>query len=220
MALANLIANLKILNSHCAAGMTPDAYATELGSDIFGGTVGGVTQPLSSAISANTSYTLPNAPGLVSIYIPVAYLKASSGGPFTLTLTTGVSGKTNVVVPISPSGDTISSGYLLFDVYVDSVGNVVSKAWDIVGVNTNGQYSKFAGGAMQCDGKVRGAAAGLNPYPLPAVFANTDYVVTGSVFPTGSYQFFTGYASSVSAINVYQVAGGNGFDWVATGRWR
>ena len=107
--------------------------------------------PLSAAISGNTTYnTIPNVQGLYTVWIPVAYLKASAGGPFTLTLSTGVAGKSSVTVPIAASGDTITSTDLLFDVYVDGAGNLSSKAWEISGSNANGSWIKFDDGTMEC----------------------------------------------------------------------
>jgi hypothetical protein len=45
-----------------------------------------------------------------------------------------------VKVPIATSGDTITSGDLIFDIYVDDTGNVTSKDWDVSGSNSNGAY--------------------------------------------------------------------------------
>jgi hypothetical protein len=91
-------------------------------------------EAISSPVSGNTTYTISNVIGFQSILIRKANLVASAGGPFTLTITTG-SGDV-VYVPIAASGDTILSGDLLFDVYVDSSGNVISKDWEIYGSNS------------------------------------------------------------------------------------
>lgn len=82
-------------------------------------------QPLSAQISANTTYTLTAAQateGMKTILIPAAYLVASAGGPFTLTITTGAG--TTETVTISAAGSTIISGDLMFNIQVDAGGNV------------------------------------------------------------------------------------------------
>ena len=64
----------------------------------------GVVGPLSAAPSANVIYTLPlTYPATHKIYIPAAYLVASSGGPYTLTIKTAT-GTSVVYVPIIKSG--------------------------------------------------------------------------------------------------------------------
>lgn len=109
--------------------VTKTLNATEIGLPI---------QPLSAAISTNTTYTLENIPGIKTILIPSAYLVASSGGAYLLTLSTGVG--TDTTVPIAAFGNTITSGDLLFDIYINSSGDVIPKAWSIRGYNSNGVF--------------------------------------------------------------------------------
>jgi len=82
-------------------------------------------QPLSAQISSNTTYTLTGGEateGMKTVLIPSAYLVASAGGPFTLTITTGLG--TTETVTISAAGSTIVSGDLIFNIQVDASGNV------------------------------------------------------------------------------------------------
>lgn len=99
---------------------------------------------LDSAPSSNVTVTLSKAPGFYTVYIPDSFLIAQTGGPYTVTLTTGV-GDT-VSIPIAPSGETITSGNLVFTIYVDSSGNVSSEAWNILGSNSSGPYIEVIGG--------------------------------------------------------------------------
>jgi len=101
------------------------------------------TQPLTAKISTNTTYLLPNKTGTTTIYIPVAYLVSSAVGSFTLSLK--VTGTTNqVIVPIASSTDTITSGDLLFDVYINSSGQIISKEWSISASNSIGNYVLYS----------------------------------------------------------------------------
>jgi hypothetical protein len=89
---------------------------------------------------------------LYTIMIPKGSLVAKTGGPFTITFSTGSVGKETVVIPIAPAGDTITSNSLLFDLYVDSLGNVSTKGWEISGSNSNGTWIKFVDGTMTVAG--------------------------------------------------------------------
>ena len=109
-----------------------------------------VIVPLNAPPSGNITYTVPKGPGIFTVYIPASNLVASVAGSYSLTLRG--TGATSVMIPLSLPGDTISSGNLLFDIYVDSNGNVTSKEWTIAGSNTNGNYIKFADGTMECWG--------------------------------------------------------------------
>ena len=87
---------------------------------------GGPVKPLTAVVNADTAFNLPAIyPAQYTIYIPAAYLKVSGATGKNLTIQTPAGG-TTVIVPLSPTGDTISSGALLFDVYVDSSGHVAS----------------------------------------------------------------------------------------------
>jgi len=107
-------------------------------------------QPLTAVASsgASVTYTIPFAVGERKIYIPSAYLK-TAGTAGTLTITTGVSGSTPLVIPLSASGDTITSGDFLVGVYIGPNGSVVAEKWIISGRNTNGSYKIEGDGTME-----------------------------------------------------------------------
>lgn len=90
--------------------------------------------PLTGTVSANTTYTIPEGEKAYTVIIPKAYLVADSGGPYALTLTTGVSGKDNVIIPISRSTVTGINKSLQFNVYVDTAGNVTSESFSYSGL--------------------------------------------------------------------------------------
>jgi hypothetical protein len=104
-------------------------------------------------INANRTLTLLQ-PDSASVgrkkYTVIITPQASSGGPFTVTLTTGVSGKQNVVIPIIKSADTLLSGILQFDIFVDSAGNVSSNSFLVRGSNSYGEYVKRSDKTMTC----------------------------------------------------------------------
>lgn len=125
--------------------------------------------PLPSPPSNDISFTVPSQPGLYTIYIPAANLVAGSIGQWTLTLTTGKGSP--VSIPISSSGDSILSGNLVFDIYVDSDGNISSKDWSIRASNSFGQYN------LRSDGSLR--QFGFVPQ------ASRTFTAGGSVFVTG-----------------------------------
>jgi hypothetical protein len=100
---------------------------------------------LGGSIYANCSLTLqqPDTSAYIgrkryTIIIPAATLVSASGGPYTLTIKTA-SGAV-VYVPIIKNGDTLLSGPLQFDVYVDASGNVSSEYWEVSGSNSLGTY--------------------------------------------------------------------------------
>ena len=195
--------------------------ATQSASDTNAGLI-----KIIGAIGKNRTVKLyrASADKLYSILVPAATLKASAGGPFSVTLTTGVSGKSNIIIPISPSADTISSGNLLFDINIDSAGNISSKAWSIAGSNSNGSYVKFADGTMEC----WMVPSGFIPYntwttySLPAAFIDTTYSgsmnLVGDVGSTGLFNLksttqFSAYNRSASGTAV-------GGAFMFMGRWR
>ena len=60
MSLSSLIASLKVVNTHCAAGLAPDDYATELGTAIGSETIPpGVTIPY-AGLAAPSGWLLAN----------------------------------------------------------------------------------------------------------------------------------------------------------------
>ena len=96
-----------------------NAVAASLGADINADPV----TPLSGKIGANTTFTLPiKTAGTQTVLITASYLVASAGGPFILTITTGTG---NVVkVPISAFGAAVPASDLVFEIFVDTSGNV------------------------------------------------------------------------------------------------
>ena len=106
---------------------------------------------ISGSINANRTVNLYYNSGTqngVKRYTVILASVASSGGPYTVTLTTGTGA--TVVVPIAASGGTVYSNPLVFMLYVDSSGNVIDGPWKISGGNTNGSYIMFDDGTMEC----------------------------------------------------------------------
>jgi hypothetical protein len=137
-----------------------------------------ITDPVevvTSPVSGDTTYTISNVIGFQSILIREANLVASAGGPFILTLTTGVG--TVVEVPIAAFGDTITSGDLLFDVYVDSSGNLIAKDWGISGNNSNGRYQIGSDGSLSAQALLNdGTSLQTWTFPVPFVGPNPRVV--------------------------------------------
>lgn len=138
-------------------------------------------QPIPGKVSSDVTYIV-NGLGVQTVLIKATSLKASSGGPYRLTITSGTG--SDVLVPIAASGDTILSGDLLFDIYIDSSGNVISKAWEISGSNTDGVYSKTSTGDMIQEGLYvtamdgsGGGTTGVKTVNLPNAFVSTSYNV-------------------------------------------
>jgi len=113
---------------------------------------GNTVYPLTGTVSSDTTYTISVYPQMMTVIIPKAYLVASSGGPYTLTLTTGVSGKETVIVPIASVYYSITSNSLRFGVYIDSEGNVTSDDFSI---------SAYSTGDLGCSLFFSGARVGL-----------------------------------------------------------
>ena len=136
-----------------------------------------------------------------------------------------------MVVPISASGDTITSGPLLFDVYVDADGNVSTKGWEISGSNTNGTYVESSGGSLRQYGTASLATNALVTINFPRSFTNTSYSFGGIGARTaGVYTVLAieetnpatkAVGSILVATNAY-LGGGTPFDypWQSEGRWR
>jgi hypothetical protein len=187
-------------------------------------------EPLSSAISANTTYYLPATyPAKYTIYIPSDYLIAASGGPYTLTIKTPKFGS-SIYVPIIKNGDTLLSGSLQFDVYVDASGNVSSESWNIAASNGLGVYEKYADRRMHASGVtaalITSSAIG-NIYYIgagvifPSAFTTVRYPVinvawqSGYIWPgqlislsvTGFGLYLTGATSTSTGVGGYDVWG-------------
>jgi len=195
--------------------------------------------PITAPISGNTVYNIGTDVTFQTIWITAANLKASAGGPFTLTLTTG-SGST-VVIPIGASTDTILSGDLLFDIYVDSSGNVISKDWTISGSNANGNYEYSSGGNLIQQGFVTpvsvtfSASGNIFSTPaqtivLPVSYFDTSYVIPSDrPISTASEGFWCGQGSSTSKTVsqytdiIWSYFSGTrtvGIEWYTSGKWK
>jgi hypothetical protein len=148
----------------------------------------GIIQPLKSPVTISSVYAInPLSQGMFTILIPVQYLVASAGGPFTMTFTTNKINTMKVKIPIAAFGDLIFSGNLLLNIYVDNLGNVTSDAWTIVGSNINGIYAKSADTSMRCwlsnsvpGSNINTAGDGqfyaLESWTFPSAFIDTSYV--------------------------------------------
>ena len=167
-------------------------------------TAGNIITPLPARPSGNVTYAVPSTSGIYQIYIPSSYLVATSGGPFTLTLNTSKNAA-SVVVPIGAYGNTISSGNLFFNVYVDASGNVTTDAWEISGSNSNGSYEQRSNGNMTCTGWAYVIGA-VNPVIVTAITMPGNFIsspnigsnitgvkATSGGIPTGPYDVTNTY---------------------------
>jgi hypothetical protein len=155
---------------------------------------------------------------------------ASAGGPFVLTFTTNKTNTTNVIIPISPFGDTITSGNLLFDIYVDNLGNVTSKYWEISGYNANGTYVKCSNGTMLMRWCVNNMVGGgvktaiLMPTTMllgTNAFALDVASVSFSQVPTGSNVNVVNVWLEGNGANLYYLSQSmNNIYWQILCRWR
>jgi len=192
-------------------------------------------QPLTSvaASGANVTYTLPFAVGERKAYIPQAYLK-TAGNAGTLTITTG-SG-TPLVIPLSASTDTITSGDALIPVYIAPDGSVVAESWSISGSNTNGSYVKYGDGTMEQWGS-QGGSIGSSTSPSSAIiYAGTlpvSYVGSASVSINATennaiggarYEVYSAYSTGTiwrcAIANNYSSTLGLLINWMTIGRWK
>ena len=203
---------------------------------------------ITGSITADRTLTLqiPDATTKVGRKTYTVTLTPQAGGSTgrIITLTTGVSGKKTVVVPLIPSTDTLVSGILTFTVYVDAVGNVSSEAFSVDGSNSNGSYIKFGDGTLVCWGW------GFMPWPsgssisetvtFPYAFIDTNYYVNVSVagYKTtdpasladtagvsnawASFRILT--SATMTVILAYTTAVTSGhrclYSWKSIGRWK
>ena len=181
---------------------------------------------ISGSINANRTVNLYYNSGTqngVKRYTVILASVASSGGPYTVTLTTGTGA--TVVVPIAASGDTVYSNPLVFMLYVDSSGNVIDGPWKISGGNTNGSYIMFDDGTMECrNGGVTVNNGGSITFPQP--FASRPTVLmtasndSSNVLVTDTYTV----TNTTCGVN-YRFANGTAcnnvlLEWYAIGRWK
>jgi len=189
---------------------------------------------ITKAASGNVTYSLPKTPGFYTIFIPSAYLTAQTGGPYLLTLTTNLSARSVVTVPIGASTDTILSGDLLFDIYVDSSGNVISKDWTISGSNANGTYIKYMTGGMEqfnlTSPFASSTASGSLFFGTVSVTFPTVFIAIPAVSSTAQSNslglVWSGFSSTITAsgFSLFKIADVNGdtgyCSWHAIGRWK
>jgi hypothetical protein len=187
---------------------------------------GAPLQPLTSTLSGNFTYSAPSTSGFYSVYIPSAYLVAASGGPYTLTIQSGSIPGSTVKVPISAFGNTIASGNLLFDIYVDSNSNVTAKDFQVSGSNSNGSYVQFADGTMEEWGTSASYTNGAGvTITLPVPFKDATYIVNQTRVRSGSTNSSTSappFAYVVSTSQFTLTSGGTENTpsyWTAIGRW-
>jgi hypothetical protein len=123
----------------------------------------------------------------------------SSGSAYNITIQSSKGGTSTVIVPIAASGDTITSGDLLFDIYIDTNGNITNKSFTVSGSNASGSWVKFADGTMECwtisalTASQTGASAtgkpgpyyGMFPWVFPVQFIGLHYA-TGVLVRTNS----------------------------------
>ena len=201
----------------------------------------GILKPLSGTIGVDTTYTIPTGEGTAFIIIPKTYLLSSNATSHSLIITTGVASSETVIVPISPSGDTITSPSLMINLYIDSTGNVYSESFQVFGSNSAGSWIKFADGTMEEWGLfVSGTSMtivnlnigtyGWSFYEVlsniswPASFIDATYRVIGAVGDTtnnmGSVRFQLKTSSGAQMIFDGVAATSSNIDWRAIGRWR
>lgn len=175
--------------------------------------------PLKSQPSGNVTYTIQNTPGIFTICIPARFLIASSGGPFSLTITTW-SGSI-ITVPIAASTDTIINGDLLFNVQIDDIGNLTSDDWWVSGSDSVGPYLKIPDGTKFTpfveDSRITTGTVNRTETVLPLAVGQTAIInwalgITGGVNRTvtiampagGTYQFAASIAPVGNTTNVLQ----------------
>ena len=192
----------------------------------YNGTINDVvydTIIISGGINANRTVNLYFNSGTqngVKRYTVILASNASSGGPYTVTLTTGTG--STVVVPIPASGDTVYSNPLVFMLYIDPSGNVIDGPWKISGSNSNGSYIQFDDGTMECRGyKATGFTPGLVTLPVP--FIDTSYAGCGSSFAISPTYIVAIGISSVSQFFLDPASGAGtkyACNWFIQGKWK
>ncbi len=210
-----------------------------ISSSNYTGTIGDITNEIiaiSGTTSSNRTVTLyfnastQNGVKSYKVYIPSASLVAGSGGPYTLTITTG-SGN-SVWVPISATGNTLYStsgvsNNLMFNIYVDSSGNVTSDDWQISGSNSYGSFVQFADGTME-EYKLGTITAYPTLITFPIPFIDTTYKINGNgeIANSANMASFNPASRLVGSIYAW-VDDANGsnhtsglINWRASGRWR
>ena len=197
---------------------------------------------ITGSITANRTITLqtPAATTYIGRKRYTVSLNPKAGGTTarTLTLTTGVSGKNTVIVPLIPSSDTLLSGILTFVIYVDADGNVSAEAFQIDGSNPNGSYIKFGDGTLICyksrtpytvaPNALGAVFSGLvnGNIPFPCSFVGDYPVIHASAYSDTSNSCCAEVVnSSLSVFTQYFIWYTNvsvtfTLSWMAIGRWK
>jgi hypothetical protein len=164
----------------------------------------GILKPLSGTIGVDTTYTIPTGEGTAFVIIPKAYLLATTTASVLLTITTGVDGKETVAIPIPGSGDTIISPSLMFNLYIDSTGNVYSDNFIVSGSNSNGSWIKFADGTMECWHRTTKTYA-ITTLLDGHYYNNDAWTLPAQFLSSTSYSAFAGarYSGKVLVVGVY-----------------
>jgi hypothetical protein len=158
---------------------------------------------------------------------------SGSGGPYTVTFSTGIASKQNVVIPVIASTSTLTSPkYMLFDLYVDAQGNVSSSAWEVSGSNANGSWTQFDDGTMATRKTFFGVLSGVYvsvSWTFPAPFtAIPDWYVNDSFSGGAGYAYAqynlsesaTGVSASFAEIELRDASGNHKNSFFALGNWR
>jgi hypothetical protein len=146
-----------------------------------------IFKPLSGVQNGDSIYTLPLGLAWYKCYIPSAYLVSTDSSGHALTIRTSANGSKVVKVPLAPSGDTILSGNLFFDVLIDDAGNVTAGAFEISASNAYGNYTKkptgTGTGILVCWYTTpTQTSTGRCEFVCPAVFSSQP-VVSGCAIP-------------------------------------
>lgn len=207
-------------------GIDDNTLAISTLSDLVRPITINLIEPLPAPVGADTTYTLTGGEateGMKTVVIPAASLVATAAGPFTLTITTGLG--TDALVPITVSTNSITSGALMFDIHIDSVGNITSKYWEISGTGALSSYLQKSTGDMQITRMLALGTSGQTwTFPIP-FFAAPIVELTMIPLLTTDARFCSHDPASTTAVITrgWNDAGGNSGadrDGLAYGRWR
>jgi hypothetical protein len=170
----------------------------------------GIIKPLSAQVATtSTIYTLPlsDIESTAFVVIPSTYLTANlaTGVSALLTLTTGVASTETVIIPIQAKGNTLSSDSLMFNIYIDVIGNVYNEKFQISGSNSNGSYIQYADGTM-IEWGVTGSISTTTPANSP-IYINSSGALP---FPVT----FVGTAPKMGVLGTRTSA--NGIPWAGS----
>ena len=223
------------------AGNNVGAITADISGGDYTGSISDIVYDvivISGAISTNRTVNLYYNSGTkngVKPYTVLCYANASSGGPYTVTLATGVG--SSLVISVPASGSTLYGTPTMLCIYVDSNGNVCSVGSIVEsGSNTNGSWIKFADGAMECWGSTARTATSVlivaTIYRSPAAVIAYPAAFIAVVYPQ-----FNGSDDSLSntwpgSTDTETVNGCNSYAWSssatastilrwhAIGRWK